>query len=220
MTYSPLPPPPGLPYTNVPPGADRSLANARRASLLLWILGGLSLFAALMILSTAAADPKQLADQLIASAPAEAQKQLAQMNLPKFVRIFVAVVGGLTLGVGLSLVFSAFFVRKGRIGATVFAMIVCGLCTIWWLFNVLTGVIHLAGGAVIGAVEIVFAGCFALAFGLCVLWLIGSVRAIGAASRHAAMSLGQIQYPPGYTTGYGVQTSMPLPPPPTTGSGN
>ena len=173
------------------------------------------MLAALVILSAALADPKQLADQLMASAPPETRQQLSQIDLPRFVRAFVAVIGGMALFIGVSMIGCAFSVRKGNRAGTIYAMVIVSLCCLWWMFNVLTGVIHLASGALIGAAEILFAGCLSFVFGLCLFWLIGSVRAISSGFVGRTMLPEQIQNPPGYAGGYGAQTSIPLPPPPT-----
>jgi hypothetical protein len=177
-------------------------------------LGGLSLFVSLIVLLSLAADPQQLADQLLASAPPETRHQLQQFDVTKIVHIFILVVGGIAAFVGISLVGSAFFVRRGSLAASIYAIIIVSLCCLWWIFNVLVGLIHLAGGAITGIVEMLFSGCICFAFGLCLYWLFGAARAIRFAANHRTMAVSQIGFPPGHSNGYAVQTSAQIPPPP------
>jgi hypothetical protein len=139
---------------------------------MLWILGGLSLLIMLFCLALLALDPKQLANQMIASAPPNTQLPAPAAELPAFLHKAFTIVSEIAFFLGASMTGSAFLVRRGRRAPTVFALVVVSLCCLWWVLGVLSGLAHLAGGAVIGVLEFLMAACVASAFGLCAFWLV------------------------------------------------
>jgi len=187
---------------------------------MMWVLGGLSLFMAVLFLSAINADLQPLADQLKNSAPPEMQRELQKFNVIDVLRACLVLFGGTCAFVGISLAGCAFFVRRGSLVAMVYSMIIAGVCALFWLISMLTCLLQASAGSLPAAAQALFSGMICFVFGLCAFWLINAAKLTTTAARRRGTSLGQIQYPPGYTTGYGSQVHTPLPPPPQTPSSN
>jgi hypothetical protein len=216
MTQTPLPPPPGSSEPIEYQSADRAIGLARRTSLLLWVLGGVGLCLQILSVLAMTMQRQQLVDQLMASAPPEMRRQFSQSDMQIFADVAIVIAACIAVFLGVSLIVGGYLVRRGSRAAMVYAIIIVGLCGLLWFINVLTGILHLARGMAIGAAEALLSAGICFAFGLCLYWLIGTLRAANAISKGRVRSPRQIQYPPGYASGYGAQRSMPIPPPPET----
>src|SRR3982751_1617507 len=112
------------------------LGPARRAAILMWITGGLLLLSGMCcgIVGGVPLDrwPPESRSEL---QPFEAQLAQAGMSFSTVMWTAAALVGG----IGILLVVLAFFVRRGGLGAVIFALIIAALLTLVLAFFVLAG---------------------------------------------------------------------------------
>lgn len=227
MSNYPLPPTPPGPfgtnfgdYANPTPGPD-ALGPARRASVMLWILGGLGIMCGLCIAGSVWMVPAdKIIERLQATMTAEQRSQMQNVDLVKVIRIgatFVCVVEVIFAGVMLA---TAAYVRRGSRAAIGTAMVPCALALLWCvglcLFNI--GAMAVRAAPVTSVVDVLVWALVGLAMAVTLYWLI---RAMGAAKRLAQQQFFQAQYwhyqqqqqqPTGY--GYGAQPGGPPPPAP------
>lgn len=245
MTQYPNPyqPPAGAPGFNYyrPAGPD-PLAPARRASVLLFVLGGLAVLGGICAGLIAWVVPL---DQIINQAQSSlTPQQLSQlppgMSLEHLVRIGYTVLAVLGVGFGVLLLCLAPFVRGGGRGATITAIVVFLLVGLLCLFDLLSALAQLAGGAVAtGIVSLVFVAVVGGLIILALVLLFQAMRTSGYAAWHRQQMQAQYWHyqqqqavytqqpttPAGYGYGYGSvpppQQSAPaapqpgaIPPPP------
>jgi hypothetical protein len=211
----------------LPPGIDsrrvesRLQAPARRASVMLFVLGTL----AVIVGVCAATFPWFLpVDQLI---PPDAMTKLPQpppgVSIDEIVHIGYTVVGVLAVIVGVALIVLGVFVRRGRRWACITALALCSLAISYFVLNLL---LTLAQSS-LGIPRLIVAGCFNLGvialLLLALAWLVQALRMTsqgGLAQQQIQMQMWQLQQPPappptsgeGWQRGYGM--SPPPPPPP------
>lgn len=228
--------PPGYPQQQQgPSGFDyyrpvpAPLASARRASVMLWIIGPLLLACGLCVGTVGMLAPMdQLLQQLREYSPEQAQ-QFSTPQMQTMLRVaygFIAIVGLLT---GLGMTGSAWFVRQGRRGAVITALVACAPVVIWAILASLTGLAALAGGSLFGVLQLAIGIGITAVIGLTVMWLVQALRAGGMADQQQMMQqqywqyLQQQQAQQGYGYGSPVAPAQPpaqqtpwtnLPPPP------
>ncbi len=218
----------GPPAPYYPPAGAGSPA-ARRAGLLMFILGPITLLMGGCFMCVAAALPA-MAQQ--PSTARQVDDLRAKMPLPAGVSLeaFLAVIGVVVAVPGIALLVLGAFVRRGRRWAVVTSLVLTGLVLLWLAANVLEAVLHLGsdGNQLLG-------GCvgvlFTAAFGLLLAWLIAALRGGAAAADPYQQYLSQYYYhqqmaqayaapqqPPGYGQGggygYGVAPTAPPSVPP------
>jgi hypothetical protein len=211
----------GPPVGYYPPPPAAGTGAARRAGLLMFILGPMVLLLGGCFVCVAAALPT-MAQQ----SPQQVDNLRAQMSLPSgfSMETFMAVAGVVVAVPGIVLLTLAAFVRRGRRWAVITSLVVAGLILMWLALNVLASLVHAASGGpnlMGGCVGVVVAA----AFGLLVAWLIAALRAGPGAGDPYQQYLAQYYYqqqvaqsyavPPGPTGyGYGVPPLPPAAPPP------
>jgi hypothetical protein len=221
VSYYPQPfPPPQEPFrfdfSRYPRGDP--LAPARRASIALWVIGGLGLLCGVCAGIGVWIIPS---DQLAAQMPrltAEQQKQLGNVDAETILRIGFTVIGISALAVGLTMVVTAAFVRRGSRGAAVVAIVACSLTLLWSIVTVLASVVQMIGGNAASALTGLFWVVLGAALVVTVRWLVQTFRAGSMASSwqlwHAQVWQYQQQQQPGY--GYGppgpaAESAQPAP---------
>lgn len=209
---SPSPPPPPGPirfdYYRLPSGPPA----ARRASIMLWIFGGLGFTCGVCVSGFAWLMPmNQLIEQMGRISPEQAQ-QFSTPQMQTLIRVGYTVFGMLSVVIGTVLLATAWFVRQGRRWAVVTALIACVPIVLWAILTTLGGVINLASGIAIGALHVVLGIVASGLIGLTISWLVQALRG-GAADpqrlleqQYWQFTQQQQQQQPGY--GYGT------PPPP------
>ena len=230
--FSPTPPGPFGPNPSAyGPDSSEALAPARRASVMLWILGGLGILCGVCITGTVWAVPTdELLKRFQQSLTAEQRNQLGNMDLVLVARVLITVVCALGIVLAGVMLGTAAFVRRGSRIAIGIAMGPCALLLLWCLLLLVVNVVAMAAGTapVTGIVDVFIWAMIALASGITGLWLI---QAFGAARRVSQQQLFAAQYwhhqqRQQQNTGYGYgappppqssatpQTWMTPPPPP------
>jgi hypothetical protein len=225
--------PPQLPYTSAPaPEGPAPAGPARKAAILLFVLGGLGaamglcMGSLIWVVPSESPQMQKLVEQLVRT------QQIPPLGISadRLVRITYTVLGLISIAIGIVLVVLGFFVRRAGKAATVTATILCGLATLYVTVNVLVaGRLGLAGDTMA-----LLGGCLALVplslFGLATLWLVQLLRAlpgIQAARRQYRSQFNQSQHQqwqynsnqPGGMPGYGGYAppvgpgQMPVAPP-------
>ncbi len=212
MTYqSPYQPPSG--YSNFDYSQPDLLAPARRASLMMFILGGLALLSSFCCAGAGAMVP-QLMQQ-----PDFAQRmQNVPGATPTLLRAVFIFMGVLSLAAAIAMVILGVFVRRGGKGSIVTSIVLCVL-TMFLMLVYLVGAVLQGGQEVIGGV------CMAIVpIVLLVVLIVMLVAALQAADKVAAHRY-SVQYwqhaqQQAYAqqAGYGYlppppQEQPPLPPP-------
>jgi hypothetical protein len=204
------------------------MGPARRASVMLWVIGGLGAACGLCVTTAVWLMPvEQLVEQMRASMSPDQQRQLANMDIVKIFRIAVTIGCVLGLVVAVVMLGTAGFVRRGNRPAIVTAIVACSLLGIGCALRFMVDVAAIAVGTQVlqSLGDIVFWIAVGVAVGMTIRWLI---QAMSASKRMAQQQLMQYwryqqqQQPIGY--GYGatpgaaapanVQTWLNLPPPP------
>jgi hypothetical protein len=202
LIVSQYPPPDGPTFdyarpSQPPDAAHPLLAPARRAAILMFVLGGLTaafglcfgavgwVIPANMLVGASGLDPSQL-DKIESSG----------MPVSSFLHLVFTCAGVMALVVGVLLLVLGVKVRRGRRGATVGAMVVCGLVTLYLLVN-----FAMVSGRFISqpdagfVVNVALAVIVIAAFGLLLTWL---YQALQASSKiRSLQSYNQGQFFPG-----------------------
>ncbi|HSZ57164.1 MAG TPA: hypothetical protein VK797_15965 [Tepidisphaeraceae bacterium] len=212
----PVPPPQG------PFGFDSyrplpaPLAAARRASVMLWIIGPLILMCGLCVGVVGMLAPMdQLLQQFREYSPEQAQ-QFSTPQMQMALRVAYGFISVVALLTGLGMTASAWFVRRARRGGVITALVACVPLVVWALLAMLGGLAALAAGALLGVVQLVIGVGIAAVIGLTVSWLWRALRAGGMADQQQFMQqqywqyLQQQQAQQGY--GYGPPGAMPQSP--------
>ncbi len=207
--YNPPPTPPeyGYDFNYYQPQRD-VLAPARRASTLLFVLGGLIVLPSLCCAGMGMALPAMMADQ-----PAAFGDLTASHMTPQFLQRALVIAGGIGVFAGVAMIVLGRFVRRGGMGAAVTAIVLAALVVLYLLLNGV-GLLVMSGrvppAQVVLGVGITVIG-LAL-FGLLIVWL---VQAAMAASSVATMqSQYQQQYWEYQQQQQMYQSGQVAPPPP------
>jgi hypothetical protein len=215
MTQSPYTPPSGpqSQHFGYYAGSQEPdpLAPARRASVLMWVLGGLMMLLGVCNVVTAFASPmeevlhRQEAMMPSGQTPPLTAEQFRIATIAMAGVIFVIGAIVLTLGSG---------VRAGRSGAIVGSMVIAGVIELVLALSLLIMMIAALKAPALGGFACVFAIPFGL-FALLLVWLARSVHAAGrirAMQQQYAMQYWQYQQQQqAYGQGYGTPG---VPPPP------
>ena len=214
----------GIPPSLPPPGPVRfdfasppaHPTSARRASVMLWIFGGLSLLSGVCLAAVAWLAPMaQLIEQMGKISPEQAQ-QFSTPQMQTVIRIGYAVFGALGLVTGIILLATAWFVRQGRRGAVITALVGSVPIVIWAILTTFGGMIALAMGNPLGAVQVFLGIIVAGLIGLTISWLFQALRPQGAGGQQRVINQQYWQFMQQQQVGgYGYGTPPPLPPPPT-----
>lgn len=228
MTQYPNPyqPPPGAPgFDYYRPVPRDPLAPAKRASIMLFVFGGLAVLAGICAGVVVWLVPL---DQIVRQAQSSlSPQQLSQlppgMSLEQVIRIGYTVLGILGVGFGILLLCLGPFVRRGGRGSTITAIVLFVLIGLFCLLNLCGSVMQLAGGSAAAAIgSLIFVALLGGTVILALVLLFQALRASGYAAWHqqhmqaqhwhyqqqqSAYSQGAAP-PPGYGYGY-----VPPPPP-------
>lgn len=214
MTQSPYPYPPSYQHPHAWRPPDPA-APARRASVLMWVLGVLAVLLGILM----ALLPSLLRAAMQTATPAEAEQmrqQLAQAEQAAHgapLDTVMLVVGTGVIAVGGVMGVLAFFVRRGGLGAAITGGIFTGLVIGWLLLNLLVSLVTNPVQAVAGlCVMFVPLGLL----GLQLAWLVQAARNASAVTAARAGSRRQGGYPPG---GYPPNAYPPAGYPPAAGQG-
>ena len=223
MSQYPLPPGPPTPYPSSQgplgfdyyrPGWD-GLAPARRASIVLWVVGGLTMLCGLCTATVGWVLPlDQMINQARSQMTPEQLNQLSDTNI-ELIRLGCKILGPVSLLVGIAMIVSGAFVRKGSRGGAITAIVACLLVCIWSVVSVLAGAVqavHGAPAALLGMILWLLVGGLMV---LTIYWLVQTLR-IGPGCLQQQQWQAQYwqQHPqqfPGY--GYGAP-GAPAPQPP------
>jgi hypothetical protein len=164
------------------------LGPARRAGMLMYVLGGLlAVVGACNGVSSLATSPQQILQQQAEFMPAGQQSPLS----PEATRTMAVVFAVLTLGLGIGLILLGTWVRRGSLGAAWTGIVLTGGAVLLLLLMVLATIVAGASGSpILFVATCVFVIPLAL-FGLQLVWLIQAAR---AAPRVAAMRNHQQNY--------------------------
>ena len=192
------------------------LAPARRAGMLMYLIGGVGLLSSFCCIGMGAMLPTLMAQQ----PEAFAEVQQIPQATPEFIQRSLFIFGGIIFIGGIGLILLGRFVRDGSKGAIITSMVLSILATlllvIWLLFSAAT-LLSPPGPHTFGL-------CFLIVplalFILLVVWLISALRGVDrAAAANYAMqywqyaqqqqAYGQPPYPP-----QPPSPSPPTPPPP------
>ena len=212
----PYQPPQGpLGYQYHQPGAD-ARGPARRASVMLWVMGALFSLCGLCTSSVFWVLP---IDQIVAQAKGHMSSQqinqLGSIDLAQMMRIGYTVVGLTGLLFGVMFITTAFFVHQGRRGGIITAMVFCILLD---MLCALLVVAFLAGAASGAPANLVLALlCFVVGGAALptIVWLIQALRASGLiAQQQWQLQYWQSQQQQSPAYGYGTPPPPPAQPPP------
>jgi hypothetical protein len=210
--YSPPPPyPPQQTFGYYPMPQGDPLAPAKRASILMFVLGALVLLGGTCIGAMSAAmrsvnfppEQKQQMDQW---------EQMAGMPVE---RLFL-VIGVFLLAMGVVLVVLGFFVRRGGLGSIITASILTGLILLWSLVSTAGALLHPANAdAGVGICMGVF---MIAAAGTLLVLLVNAAKASGrvamAKHQYQAQYWQYQQNMQAYGSGYGYGQQQQQPPAP------
>jgi hypothetical protein len=210
------PPHPGYQNYYYQPPPD-PLAPAKRASILMFVLGGLSLCCG-MCIGIFAFIPWQ---QIVASSPDLAQMQSEFDKLPFTPNMLFAIMAVIALAPGVLYIILGLFLRKGSMIAAITSIVLTLLWVLMCLLSIVTSFARLGAGRMSSAgggnACVVFV-CLALAI-LLLVWLVQAVKAISNLSLTTSQYQQQYwqyqqgnQMPPIAMPG---QQQPPMPPPPT-----
>ena len=188
MTYLP----PNAPYAPYPHPAYTPTAAlrapARRASVLMMVVGSLTLIFGVLLGLMAlfwgqfASEP-ELAEQV---------RQLESQLQGVSVQLMLGVFSGLLGVVGLAMLALGILARKGTPARVIPGLVLTGLVLLFWLANTFAVV---RGGS---PAQVVFAGLILLTLVLQIVWLIQATRNAPAVARTLANGLAQWQPQPNY----------------------
>lgn len=220
------PPSPGFDQYR-PAGAD-PLAPARRASIMLFVLGGLGLACGLGLGTMVWMAPTDvLVKQLQATMnPGQLSQLPPGWTIETFAHVAYTAAAILIVVGGIVMLLVGFFARRGGRGASVAGIVICALVILWLAVNLvgsLVQTLRAPGAQAAGAV--VFGVVCIAAFALTLAWLVQAARAAPMVAWNRQRMQAQYghyeqQYaayqqpappPPGYGYGYGYGA---VPPPP------
>jgi hypothetical protein len=186
------------------------LAPARRAAILMFVLGGLSLACSVCVGSIATLAP---IDRILRERNFQIPDS-ANLGMPadQLIRIFLVTMAVLALLKGIVMIVLAIFVRRGGIGSIITSIVIGVLVLLLLLLQAAAALVQAARGAPGQGVSLLLIIVAIGLYGLLVSWLFQAARAAGAVRAMRTQSqLWQFQqqqmYPQG---GYGA----PPPPPP------
>jgi len=203
------PNPLGYPYDP----AAAILAPAKRAAILMFVLGGFGLLCGVCSGTFAAVGP---IDQFIKQSGVQLPSaEELQMSPEQLVKIIFATLAVLSLVQAILTIVLAIFVRRGAMAAIIISLVLCVLIELLFLLRAAVSIFQLARGQISGGlVEIAITFGLIAAYGLLFVSLIQASRAASAAK---AMRL---QYQSQYWQYQQQQTpggyAPPPPPPPNT----
>ena len=175
--YPPLPPPQGNPVYDAYRPAGGSMTPARRASIVMWVIGPLLCLCGTCVGVAPWAVPfEQLAGQI----PNLTPEQKAQMTNPQMVTMVRVIYSAMGVGgglVGLALLIAATFVGRGRRWAIVIALVAFAILGIWCIISVLSSLIALSVNPAFALGGALFWLVVSGVVGLAVTWLIQALRA-------------------------------------------
>jgi hypothetical protein len=214
VSYSPqpFPPPQGRAAFGFYGPVPGPLAAARRASVMLWIIGPLLLLCGACFGTVGTLAPFDQAIQQLRQFSPEQAQQLSNPQMQTALRITYGVLGVVALATGLTMTISAWFVRQGKRGGVATSLIACTPVVILALLSILNGLLGLATGVFVGIIPLLMGLGIAAVIGVTVRWLF---QAFGAARFADQQQIVQQQYwqylqqqqPSGY--GYGAPTPAP-----------
>ena len=226
MSQSPYTPQgPYTPPTNYAAGYDYGpdpLGPAKRAGILMYVLGGMTFVSSFCCVGAGVSLPKLMADQ------PEAFAELQQIPNASMGTIQVAmfVLAGLVFFVGLIMIVLGTFVRGGSKGAIITAMVLTVLTMLLLALWLLSSAVHLLAPPGVHSLGLcMFLVPLAL-FGLLLFWLIGAMRAADRAmagqyamqylqyAQQQQQTYGQYGYPQQQPQPPQSQQPPPMPPPP------
>lgn len=203
------------------PGGDDPLVPARRASILMYVLGGLTLLGGLCCGGVGIMLPNVMSQR----PDLFSQAELPPEATPGLIQGVFLVLAGLVLLCGIAYIVLGFFVGKGGKAAIITSMVLTVPVVLYLVVNLIASVTLGAragradslGGACVSIVPLVL---FVLLF----VWLVQAVKNVSRVQAQAAYGQQYWQYgqpgayPPGYPSaghypapgGYGA----PVPPPP------
>jgi hypothetical protein len=178
---SPYSPPPFSPGAGGAPYGPNPLALARRAAILLFVLGALGMLLGLCIGPMVWVVPM---DQVLAQSGMRQPENLPQgVSMEQIMRITYTVVAVILFITGAVLAFLGIFVRRGNRGAMITAAVIAGLAILWFMLNVAGSALFALGGnpsALMGAVV----GLVPLSlFGLLMSWLLKALKQLPQVDR-------------------------------------
>jgi hypothetical protein len=231
VTYNPppyQPPPPGpLGYAPQQPGFADSLAPARRAAIMCWVLGGLGLLCGLCLNGVAFLAPLDtLADEFRRSVPPEQLKALGNIDLTQALKIGYALIGIVTLLISIVLLILGGFIRRGGRGSIITGLVIYIALALACALVVLVGLIQAVTVSPTALAAVVIWLVIGAAVAVTIHWLVQALRAGGAAAQQLQAYYWQLQqqqqamqqpYGQGYGYGgYGYGAPAPqsnVPPP-------
>jgi hypothetical protein len=207
------------------------LAPAKRASILLYVLGGLALAGGLCCGVIGAMMPQLLQQQ--PQLMEEMQNASGGQMTPEIMQVALVVVAGVVLVAGVLQLVLGFFVRKGGKGAIITAMVIGVIAVLYLAFTVIRTVVVGAGagngaqmaGNLTGALCV--GGIPLLLYGLLLFWLGQALKNSGSVAGALAyqqqywayMQQYHAQQQQAYQQQYPQPPGGPFPPPPPPGQG-
>ena len=173
--YQPPGPPPTMGYDPYNPGP---LAPARRASILLYVLGAIGMLSAVCCIGSGAMLPRMLAEK--PDMFRELQQQVPGAT-PEFIRMVLFVFGGMTVIMAIAMVVLAPFVRQGSKGAIIGAMIIAIGASLFLVAQVIGSFFHPSAQGFMGAC-VMF-----IPLGLFVALLFSLIQALSSSGQVEAM---------------------------------
>jgi hypothetical protein len=181
---------------------------------MLWIIGPLLLLCGCFGIVGTLVPFDQAIEQLRQYSPEQAQ-QLSSPQMQTALRITYGAVAVVGLAAGLAMTISAWFVRQGRRGGVITALIACTPIVMFALLSMLGGLVGLATGALLAIVNLVVGMGIAAAIGLTVSWLFQAFGAAGLADQQRMVQQQYWQYlQQQQQSGYGYGAPTPAPPQP------
>lgn len=212
MSYpSPYQPPTPQPYPTFDYYQPDLLAPARRASVLMFVLGGLAVASALCCAGVGAMLPRMMGENPAAFAEF---RRLPNVT-PETMQAVLVVMSAVVLLVGVAYLVLGAFVRAGRRGAIITSIVLSILAILLLGLNVATGLMQSFSRPQTAVGVVLLAVPLALLL-LLVRWLLRAARAPDAAlTQQYAAQYWQYQQQQAYAQQYGY--GQPPPPPGTYG---
>jgi hypothetical protein len=180
-------------YYATPPASPDVLAVARRASLLMFILGGLTLIVSTCVLATIIGLPAgELAEQMQKSAASTGQTMPFDADQLKVIFIGFLAVGVM---VAIALIGLGVGVRRGGKVTTIISIVLTALMLGFLVLQIVHGLLFGAQSPTVLAGVCVMSVPFAI-MAVLIVWLFGAMRAIsraGASQQHYAAQYWQYQ---------------------------
>ena len=217
--YGPPQPPTPMDWGGYPAGATDLLGPARRAAVLMWVLGVVLLLLGGCLGALGAGMPTLRQQPQFE----QALRQLETQAPGDLLGMLFVIMGVVTSVVAVAYIVLGFFTRRGGLGAIITSLVLSGLVAAYLVLNT---VVSLASGA--GGLGGACIGVIGLALhGVLITWLIQAVRASARVralqAQYAAQPWPAPQspqaygYPPpsqhGQPSGFGYPTQAPPAPP-------